>query len=467
MKHSIFYLAIVLGSFFSCTNKPPSVNEDLRTTHIWCGAVDTSSAKIGIVTSHPAKARIAFSTDSTLRTETRYSKPFHTDSLSGYGTVDLDSLKSGSMYYYRAVLKDSIVGPLGKFRTPNADPMDFQFVFASCMRTGSESEIFRTMAEAEPLFFLNTGDFHYENIKDNCDENFRNAYRSNWNSNAQAELFRVAPFIYMWDDHDYGPNNSAGDAPCRTSALDAYRKYVPHYPTAFDSKNGPVSQSFKMGRVRFILADLRSQKIEPKYNGCERISMGSNFGTEEHINWFLNELLLAKQRRELVVWVSGIPFINHYDGPNYDCDEDDDWGGYPEERRRISNFIARHHIPVCILSGDAHMSAIDDGSNSNYADSSSTGIPVFHAGPMHEKPSYKGGPYSHGYSAKPYQFGVMRVKDNGGKEICVEWEARDIEGNPVKVSLQNETRTLAYSFCRDLTSGQNESTEFKSKSDDN
>ncbi|HKL02765.1 MAG TPA: alkaline phosphatase D family protein [Cryomorphaceae bacterium] len=468
MKSNVFYFLVLAVLVFSCTsNHPKEDNLEPRIVHVWSGAVDTSSAEIGIATFISTKVHIAFSTDSTVGENLRYSDSFYTDSLSGYGSIGLDSLQPNTTYYYRGLIGDTISGPIGKFKTHGPGIASFEFVFASCMRTGSESQIFGAMADLDPLFYLNTGDFHYENIERNCKENFRDAFRANWMSKSQAKLFRTAPFIYMWDDHDYGPNNSSRKAPCRESAVQAYRQFVPHYPLAFDSKKGPVSQSFPMGRVRFILADLRSQKVKPKYRDCERISPGSNFGTDEHFNWFLNELLLAKQRGELVVWVSGIPFINQPGGPNYDCDEDDDWGGYPEERKRIANFISLHEIPICILSGDAHMCAIDDGSNSSYADVGSEGIPVFHAGPMHEETSYKGGPYSHGYSASPYQFGVMRVNDDGGDGICIEWEARDINGALVRVASQNGIQPLAYRFCRDLTPVENESFNSKNNSLDN
>jgi hypothetical protein len=38
------------------------------------------------------------------------------------------------------------------------------------------------------------------------------------------------PMAYMWDDHDFGPDNSDATAPGRDASLRAYREYVPHYP---------------------------------------------------------------------------------------------------------------------------------------------------------------------------------------------------------------------------------------------
>src|SRR5690606_41191241 len=45
----------------------------------------------------------------------------------------------------------------------------------------------------------------------------------------------------------------------------------------------------------------------------------------------------------------------------------DHWGGYPAERQRIADVIADHGIRnLMMLSGDAHMVAIDDGSHTDY-----------------------------------------------------------------------------------------------------
>mgnify|MGYP003319548901 CR=1 FL=1 len=111
----------------------------------------------------------------------------------------------------------------------------------------------------------------------------------------------------MWDDHDYGPNNSAGTAPnqygyvaCQPEARTAYKNYVPHYPLAFEEEGKVISQSFNVGRVTYLLTDLRSEKDRPLFQGdcknlrsedCKKTKPGTNFGTEEHLKWFKDQLI--------------------------------------------------------------------------------------------------------------------------------------------------------------------------------
>jgi hypothetical protein len=65
------------------------------------------------------------------------------------------------------------------------------------------------------------------------------------------------------------------------------------------------------------------------------------------------------------------------------------------------------------VSGDAHMVALDDGSNSDYSDEGGAGFPVFHAAPLDRPGSIKGGPYSDGAFDDPGQFGLLDIADRG------------------------------------------------------
>ena len=161
------------------------------------------------------------------------------------------------------------------------------------------------------------------------------------------------------------------------------------------------------------------------------------------------------------MWHSSFPFVSAPDlswfncdeantiktDEGFECEDHDNWGWYPEERRDIADFIKKHNIPICIVSGDAHMSAIDDGTNSDYATGGGAPIPVFHAGPLDRKPSIKGGPYSNGASGVRGQYGIMEVHDNGEDEICIDWKVKNFKGDYV---LNTDGLPLEHSFCLDL-----------------
>ena len=66
-----------------------------------------------------------------------------------------------------------------------------------------------------------------------------------------------------------------------------------------------------------------------------------------------------------------------------------------------------------MVSGDAHMIAIDDGTNTNYSDTPGPGFPLFNAAALDRPGSIKGGPYSEGTVAGGGQFGTLEIEDTG------------------------------------------------------
>lgn len=445
LNQSILLLGIYL---LACTTPRPVSRQEnkSRIHHVLCGQVGTHQATLVIQTLGQEELRVRVVEAKSDKTV--FKKKVKTTASDDFLVkMPVDKLRPGQRYNYRisGTAENNTVS--GQFQTFPGKPASYKIVFGSCQETGSESTIFDNIRQEEPLVFLQIGDLHYENIDRNCQSRFDSAYHRIFSSKRQAQLYQNTPLVYLWDDHDFGPNNSGADNPCRSVAILQYKKHFPHYPLALDGVNGPISQSFEIGRVRYVLSDLRSQKTKPKYSGCERIQTGSNFGTEAHLNWFFNELLEAKRKGQVVAWISSYPWINAPGGPDYKCDEDDDWGGYPEERTRIADFIKKNKIPVFILSGDAHMVAMDDGSHSDYATGGGAPLHVFHAGAIDRPGSFKGGPYSHGYSREQGQYGVIEVKDEGGKEICLSWYAKNKTGGRVK---NQEGREIRMDFCLQL-----------------
>ncbi|MEC7856085.1 MAG: alkaline phosphatase D family protein [Candidatus Neomarinimicrobiota bacterium] len=447
--------------------------------YFWSGSITEEGATICVASDTEAKIKVQYSDNKNFKRNNLFSKTIKTSDKSHYfSKLRLSNLKSQKTYYYRF----SVNGVLnknrtGKFQTHSDKPFSYEITLATCATTGSNNPVFDRIREEKSLFYLMLGDFNYGNIRRDCEDNFLTYYRATLGSKKQSKLYQNTPIAYMWDDHDYGPNNSSGISPnqygyiaCQPEARKAYKNYVPHYPLAFEEDGKVISQSFSVGRVTYLLTDLRSEKRRPLFQGdcenpnssnCKKTKQGSNFGSDEHLQWFKNQLLEAKNNNFAVVWHSSFPYLSSPDLSWFNCDEDntiktkngyecddhDNWGWYPEEREEVANFIKNNDIPVCIVSGDAHMSAIDDGTNSDYATNGGAPIPILHAGPLDRKPSIKGGPYSHGVSGIRGQYGIMKITDNGGDELCIEWKIKNYKGEFV---LNTEGELLQYSFCFQL-----------------
>ncbi len=325
----------------------------------------------------------------------------------------IDELDPATTYYY-ALENDGTSGPrIGRFKTFPEGPADLRLAFGGCADTGSNSTVFDEVRRLEPDFLIWNGDFHYEDIGNDDVLEFRTAYDRAFGAARRAALHESLSTAYIWDDHDYGPDNSDSSSRGRLAAQEAFRQVVPHYPLPA-GETGPVYQAFSYGRVRFVMTDLRSARNRDN---------GTMLGADQRA-WLLDEITRAHEDHALVVWVSSVPWIASRS-------ETDAWGGFDDERRIISTTLATRGLDrVLMLGGDAHMAAIDSGRNNIYG-SRDGGFPVFHAGPFDRSASQKGGPYSEGVIARRGQFGMVEVDDDGGDHIAVRLRARSLNGSVV------------------------------------
>ena len=250
---------------------------------------------------------------------------------------------------------------------------------------------------------------------------FSNLYDLTLTQPGQAALYLSVPVAYTWDDHDFGPNDASSTSPSRQAALISYRERVPHYEFSLDGPDAPIAQAFTIGRTRFILTDTRSMK-DPKTDedSPDKTVLGS-----EQLEWFLEELSVSLDTYPVVVWVNSIPWITEVE------EGADHWGGYSFEREKIAAAIAGAGSEgLVMLAGDAHMLAIDDGSNSSFVPDGSASFPVMQAAALDRNGSTKGGPYSEGTFPGGGQFGLMRIIDNG-EEVEVELTGLDWTGREI------------------------------------
>jgi phosphodiesterase/alkaline phosphatase D-like protein len=382
---------------------------------IWSGGVTTTSvivkAKLSV---DGSTGRLMYSTTPDFSSP-NYSayETASTATTNRVVTFSIAGLSPNTQYYYACEVDGVIdAAHTGRFHTNTDNEASFTFALASCALTGSNHAVFETIRQRNPLFFFHMGDMHYQNIGVNDRNVFRQAYETVLTTPNQARLFRDVPIAYVWDDHDFGPNNSDSTAPGRTASRLTYREYVPHHPLAAGDGDAPIYRAFTIGRVRFIVTDCRS--LRSPYLHADNPSK-TMLGIPQKA-WFKQELLNARGMA-LTVWVNSLPWIGVFG--------DDGWYAYTYERKEIADFIKDNGITnLCMISGDAHMVAIDNGTNSDYATGGGGGFPVFHAGALDRSSSVKGGPYSEGAIGGGGQFGLFTVNDLGDS-VQVIWSARN------------------------------------------
>ena len=110
----------------------------------------------------------------------------------------------------------------GRFQTPplTGTAFNFTFAFASCANNDSNHVIFSLIPHnLRPLFMIHMGDLHYGNINEDKFDVYSHMYDRTLLRSNQAHMFQQLPTVYMWDDHDFGPNSTFGYAPSHARAF--------------------------------------------------------------------------------------------------------------------------------------------------------------------------------------------------------------------------------------------------------
>ena len=373
---------------------------------VWSGAVTTDAATVNArVLDHGAiQARLVISSDPAFAAPVYSEAAPVTGERDGVVSMRVENLEPATTYYY-AVEVDGVrdTARTGSFETFPDSPASFTVVVSSCARTGSNGLVFEAMAAEDALLYIVPGDFHYENILTSNVGAFRDAYTAQLTSPAQTALFAGTPIAYVWDDHDFGGSNSDGSSAASAAARLAYRESVPHYALPAGEGDSPIYQAFTVGRVRFVMTDTRSMR------NLEQLADGSkSLLGEKQREWLKQELLAGSRDYDLVVWVNAVPWIAPAGSGR------DDWGGYATERAEIAGFIAANGITnLLMLAGDAHMLAIDDGTNTDYSAGGGAAFPLLHAAATDRPGSIKGGPYSEGAYPGAGQYGLVTFTYEG------------------------------------------------------
>ena len=377
---------------------------------LWLGGATDRSAVIVAAGFEPGTTAVILLGDPQ-RPSAELAAPVDTFGLARFELVGLDPATTYN-YSVVAAQSDHPKRADASFTTHDTGPQDLRIALGSCARSGSNGAVYDAIVASQPDLFLALGDLHYGNLASLDPADHVAAYGRAVANPGPAALFSSTPTAYVWDDHDYGPNDADGSSPARDAASLAYRAAIPHHGVSPDPAD-PINQAFSVGDVRFVLIDTRSHRTPASMLGVTQRE------------WLIEEILAWSPRSSLVVWVNPTPWIAA-DGVG-----SDNWSAYPSERAMISDALATAGVDnLLMVSGDAHMVAIDDGTNSGYGTDSDWGFPVLHAAALDRPGSVKGGPYSHGAIPGAGQFALLEVEHvDDGVSVRLSghrWDGREL-----------------------------------------
>ena len=251
---------------------------------------------------------------------------------------------------------------LWKWRT---DPPNINFAIGSCNYVnekefdrpgkpyGSNFEIFNSIHDKNPDFMLWLGDNTYLRESDwNSRTGFVHRYTHTRSLPELQPLLASTHHYAIWDDHDFGPNNSDSSYWLKETASEIFQLFWgnPNYDV---TGNGGITGFFQWGDLDFFLLDNRYHRTSNKnFTGIRQI-LGS-----DQIDWLINALSFSDAPFKFIV-VGGQVLSTESLYENHAV--------FSEERRYLLDKIREAKIEgVIFLDGDRHHTVLSKMQESKY-----------------------------------------------------------------------------------------------------
>ena len=201
----------------------------------------------------------------------------------------------------------------------------------------------RTMKPEQGSFdlLLMLGDNHYANTTE--PEKLRVYYTAHRLTGGWRELAAHSPIYAIWDDHDFGPNDSDGTQAGKEESLRIFKEYWAN-PACGEPGNPGCYYTFTRGDVQFFMLDCRYHRSPNKApDGPEKTMLGP-----KQLEWLKRELSASQARIKILS--TGSEWETY--------SQKDSWASFLTERDAFFAWIDQQKIEgIILLSGDRHFAA--------------------------------------------------------------------------------------------------------------
>ena len=240
-----------------------------------------------------------------------------------------------------------------------SDPPDVHFAFGSCFYVndppydrpgipyGGGFEIVKAMDAQRPDFFLWIGDNLYLRESDfNSATRLANRYRHGRSFAELRPFLAHTPSYALWDDHDFGPNDSDRSYPFKDVTLKLFKAYwgnphfgVPGTPGAFGM--------FSWSDLDFFLMDNRTYRAPNKLQEKGKPYLGAR-----QLQWLKDRLIQSRASFKFVV--IGNQVINQSVPETREA-----YAHYREEWNELMDWLNNNDVnSIIFLSGDRHFTEL-------------------------------------------------------------------------------------------------------------
>ena len=290
--------------------------------------------------------------------ETFYSENYKANTA----TISLTNLEPGSTYNYKVIVDglDSPTADIYSFTTQalwqwREDPPEFSFIAGSCVYIneakydrpgtpyGKDLSIFTSMAnEKDAKFMVWLGDNNY--LRDVDFQSRSGIYHRYTHSRAVEELQPLLAKMHhyaIWDDHDYGPNNSDRTYGHKDKTREAFEDFWANPNYGVMGLEG-ITGNFTWNDCEFFLMDNRWYRTPQS-------AEGSILG-DKQLTWLIDALRTSNASIKFIC--IGGQVVNDFVGH-------ENYAVFGAERKKILHLIDDNNIKnVVFLTGDRHHSEV-------------------------------------------------------------------------------------------------------------
>ena len=357
----IFTISFAAQVFAQSTIKP----EDLLLSGPMVGYTEMREAMLWVQTNGPARVYFEYQVKDKPETARRTATYLTNGNEAYTAHLIANQVQPGNTYTYKIFIEGVEVKrdyPL-TFKTPplwqwRTDPPEMKIALGSCAFINEERydrpgkgyggnyEIFESIAEKKPDMMLWLGDNVYLREPDFYTRTgiIHRYTHTRHIPEMQPMLGSMANYA-IWDDHDYGPNNSDRTYIMKDEALRAFKLFWGNPSYGVYRKEG-ITSTFEWGDAQFFLVDNRYFRTPNDKKTDEREVIG-----KEQLDWLIDALISSQARFKFVL-VGGqiLNTVAKYENHAKLA---------PKERKYLMNAIVKEKIfNVIFLTGDRHHSEL-------------------------------------------------------------------------------------------------------------
>ncbi len=270
-------------------------------------------------------------------------------------TMDFTGLKPDHRYNILVSIDGWGANAKSSFKT-QADTAvkDFSFLLGSCALAmpgfarmvfpGGATWIYKRMKKKQGDFMVWLGDdvYYWKKSYSSYDAMLNYNLRLRKTFKKYREFLSSTPQYAIWDDHDYGPDNSDKRFVLKDSSLEVFKGVWPN--------TYPEGEQFKGNYFNFRYYDAEFFMTDDRYNRAPDGDSLGDFLGETQLVWLKNKLLMSDAVFKFIAIGSQVINDNHF-GESY--------AEYPRERNELLDFISKNNIKgVIFLTGDKHYSEL-------------------------------------------------------------------------------------------------------------